>query len=115
MRFLFTFVPAICFLPGVVDANPALMKQHCAKCHSADEAEGEFTLASLGSVPTPDSLEGWLNALDRVKAMAPEHPEWKEEQPFKAVLEGDRRRLSRVASKPCSCDSTNTEVSNGMR
>lgn len=28
-------------------------------------------------------------ALDRVKALAPEHPEWKEEQPFKAVLEGD--------------------------
>ena len=28
-------------------------------------------------------------ALDRVKALAPEHLEWKEEQPFKAVLEGD--------------------------
>lgn len=28
-------------------------------------------------------------ALDRVKAMAPEHPEWKDKQPFKGVLEGD--------------------------
>src|SRR5688572_511154 len=28
-------------------------------------------------------------ALDRVKALAPKHPEWKEKQPFKAVLEGD--------------------------
>ena len=28
-------------------------------------------------------------ALDRVKALATDHPEWKEEQPFKAVLEGD--------------------------
>jgi len=28
-------------------------------------------------------------ALDRVKALAPLHPEWKDEQPFKAVLEGD--------------------------
>jgi phosphoserine phosphatase len=28
-------------------------------------------------------------ALDRVKALAPEHPEWREKQPFKAVLEGD--------------------------
>jgi phosphoserine phosphatase len=27
--------------------------------------------------------------IDRVKALAPEHPEWKQEQPFKAVLEGD--------------------------
>jgi phosphoserine phosphatase len=28
-------------------------------------------------------------ALDRVKELASEHPEWKDEQPFKAVLEGD--------------------------
>ena len=26
-------------------------------------------------------------ALDRVVALAPEHPEWKDKQPFKAVLE----------------------------
>jgi phosphoglycolate phosphatase-like HAD superfamily hydrolase len=26
---------------------------------------------------------------DRIKALAPQHPEWKEKQPFKAVLEGD--------------------------
>ena len=28
-------------------------------------------------------------ALDRVKALAPQHPEWQEQQPFKAVLEDD--------------------------
>jgi hypothetical protein len=28
-------------------------------------------------------------ALDRVKALAPKHPEWKDKQPFKAALEGD--------------------------
>ena len=28
-------------------------------------------------------------ALDRVKALAPEHPEWREQQPFKAILEND--------------------------
>src|SRR3954469_11062492 len=28
-------------------------------------------------------------ALDRVKALAPLHPEWKDKQPFKAVLDGD--------------------------
>jgi haloacid dehalogenase-like hydrolase len=27
--------------------------------------------------------------IDRVKMLAPEHPEWKDKQPFKAVLEGD--------------------------
>jgi len=31
--------------------------------------------------------------LDRVKALAPQHPEWKEEQPFKAVLEGDMKTV----------------------
>ncbi|MBC8116081.1 MAG: haloacid dehalogenase-like hydrolase [Candidatus Saccharimonas sp.] len=28
-------------------------------------------------------------ALDRVKTLAPQHPEWKDRQPFKAVLEGN--------------------------
>ena len=32
-------------------------------------------------------------ALDRVKALAPMHPEWKDKQPFKAVLEGDMKTL----------------------
>ena len=32
-------------------------------------------------------------ALDRVKALAPLHPEWKDKQPFKAVLEGDMATL----------------------
>ena len=33
-------------------------------------------------------------ALDRVKAMAPLHPEWKTTQPFKAALEGDMKTLA---------------------
>src|SRR3954447_17883764 len=33
-------------------------------------------------------------ALDRVKALAPMHPEWKDKQPFKAVLEGDMKTLA---------------------
>jgi hypothetical protein len=33
-------------------------------------------------------------ALDRVKALAPEHPDWKEKQPFKAVLDGDHKALA---------------------
>ena len=35
-------------------------------------------------------------ALDRVKALAPEHPEWKGQQPFKAVLENDRAALAKA-------------------
>ena len=32
-------------------------------------------------------------ALDRVKALAPKHPEWKTKQPFKAALEGDLKTV----------------------
>jgi haloacid dehalogenase-like hydrolase len=32
--------------------------------------------------------------LDRVKIMAPLHPEWKDKQPFKAALEGDMKTLA---------------------
>ena len=32
-------------------------------------------------------------ALDRVKALAPQHPEWKKKQPFKAVLDGDMSKF----------------------
>jgi len=32
-------------------------------------------------------------ALDRVKALAPQHPEWKRLQPFKGVLEGDLKAV----------------------
>jgi len=32
-------------------------------------------------------------ALDRVKELAPEHPEWQDKQPFKAALEGDMKTV----------------------
>ena len=38
-------------------------------------------------------------ALDRVKALAPQHPEWKTTQPFKAVLEGDMKALAAAARR----------------
>ncbi|MBO1906879.1 haloacid dehalogenase-like hydrolase [Microvirga sp. 3-52] len=38
-------------------------------------------------------------ALDRVKALAPQHPEWKNTQPFKAVLEGDMAALAAAGEK----------------
>lgn len=38
-------------------------------------------------------------ALDRVKAMAADHPEWKSKQPFKAVLENDMPTLMKQGEK----------------
>ena len=34
------------------------------------------------------------SSLDRVKALAPQHPDWKTKQPFKAVLDGDMKALA---------------------
>ena len=36
-------------------------------------------------------------ALDRVVALAPEHPEWKEKEPFKTVLSGDREAMAKLS------------------
>jgi len=38
-------------------------------------------------------------AIDRVKAMAVDHPEWKETQPFKAVLEDDMETIKKSGMK----------------
>ena len=35
-----------------------------------------------------------LFAIDRAKALAPKHPEWKTKQPFKAAIEGDMKALA---------------------
>jgi phosphoglycolate phosphatase-like HAD superfamily hydrolase len=35
----------------------------------------------------------FIFALDRVKELAPQHPEWKSKQPFKALLEGDMKAV----------------------
>lgn len=40
-----------------------------------------------------------LFAIDRVQAQAPEHPEWKDEQPFKAVLENDMVALAEAGER----------------
>ena len=37
-----------------------------------------------------------LFAIDRIKKLAPKHPEWKTVQPFQAVLEGDQETLAKA-------------------
>jgi len=65
--------------------------------------------ASEQFVPAPDRIAVFDNdgtlwseqpyyfqlafALDRIKDLAPEHPEWKVKQPFKAVIEGDLKAV----------------------
>ena len=41
-------------------------------------------------------------ALDRVKALAPQHPEWKDQEPFASLLKGDlESRSRRRRARPC--------------
>ncbi len=77
---------------------------------AAKEAIVEFVArvtdpASADYVPEPERIATFDNdgtlwsekpiyfqllfAMDRVKELAPEHPEWRDRQPFKGVLEGD--------------------------
>ncbi|MFC5271186.1 HAD family hydrolase [Adhaeribacter terreus] len=36
---------------------------------------------------------------DRIKNLAPQHPEWKTQQPFKAILENDRETMKKFSHK----------------
>ena len=40
-----------------------------------------------------------LFAMDRVRALAPKHPEWKDKEPFKALLSGDTKAVAAVGEK----------------
>lgn len=40
-----------------------------------------------------------LFALDRIRAMAPDHPEWQNEHPYKAVLSGDPAQLATLSEE----------------
>ncbi|MBW1837864.1 MAG: haloacid dehalogenase-like hydrolase, partial [Deltaproteobacteria bacterium] len=40
-----------------------------------------------------------LFAFDRVKKLAPQHPEWKTKQPFKALLAGDMKTVGASGMK----------------
>lgn len=59
---------------GSLAAHPAILKQHCAKCHNEDKAKGKFKLGDLGERPADDNLQHWLDALDLVTSeeMPPE-------------------------------------------
>jgi len=46
--------------------------------------------------PVPFQL---LFTFDRVKALAPQHPEWKTKEPFKSVLDGDLKGIAKAGER----------------
>src|SRR5262245_9587672 len=41
----------------------------------------------------------FIFALDRVKALAPQHPEWKDKEPFASLLKGDMQAVAAAGDK----------------
>ncbi|HYC14403.1 MAG TPA: HAD family hydrolase [Stellaceae bacterium] len=82
-----------------------------AKQSILDFVAAVTTQGSADFVPVPERIATFDNdgtlwieqpmyvqlafALDRVKELYPKHPEWKQKQPFKAVLEGDMKALAK--------------------
>jgi phosphoglycolate phosphatase-like HAD superfamily hydrolase len=109
---------AVVFLPVLASAqaaplpswNEGLRKQAILDFVEATTREG-----SAGFVPRAERIAVFDNdgtlwvehpmytqlafALDRVKALAPQHPEWKTKSPFSAVLKGDLKALAASGEK----------------
>lgn len=75
---------------------------------TTDQASGDYVAPEDRIVTFDNDGTLWVEhpmytqlafALDRVRVLAPEHPEWKTTQPFKAVLEGDMKTLAGAGEK----------------
>ncbi|MGH2613897.1 MAG: HAD family hydrolase [Thermomicrobiales bacterium] len=49
-------------------------------------------------------------AVDRVRALAPNHPEWREQQPFQAILDDDRDALGAMSKQDLAAVITTTHA-----
>jgi phosphoglycolate phosphatase-like HAD superfamily hydrolase len=79
------------FVQTVTDAAGA---QHVPPAARIAVFDNDGTLWS----EQPMYFQGFF-AFDRVKALAPKHPEWKTRQPFKGVLENDMKAVAAAGEK----------------
>ena len=105
---LFVFIPDTAFAQAA-DPLPS-WNQGQAKQSILDFVAAAITEGSPNFIPPEQRIATFDNdgtlwceqpmyvqlafALDRVKVLAPMHPEWREEQPFKAALDGDTKALA---------------------
>ena len=63
-------LPAGRSLAGSLDTKASkFLTQYCSKCHSAEESEGEFTIASLSAdFRNADTRREWLRVLEQLQA-----------------------------------------------
>lgn len=115
-RIAFGWLAVLC-LTSLSLAQQSLPSWNDGKTRQAIEAfvERVTTPGSADFIPPADRIAVFDNdgtlwseqpmyvqlafALDRVKALAPEHPEWKEQAPFNAVLSGDLKALGAAGER----------------
>ena len=113
-RGLVLFITLLIFVPGTAFAQPAdplpSWNDSQAKQSILDFVAAATAQGSPNFVPPQQQIATFDNdgtlwveqpmyvqlafALDRVKVLAPMHPEWREKQPFKAALDGDMKALA---------------------
>jgi phosphoglycolate phosphatase-like HAD superfamily hydrolase len=88
---------------GAVKTNIVTFVEKVTKENSADfvpPAERIATFDNDGTLWAEQPIYFQVQfAFDRVKALAPEHPEWKEKQPFKALLANDMKTFTAGGAK----------------
>ena len=106
-----TAVAMMCFASVALAADPLpSWNEGAAKQSIVKFVEGVTRQGSPDFVPVPERIatfdnDGTLWAeqpiytqvffiMDRVKALAPQHPEWRTEEPFASVLRGDPRGIT---------------------
>jgi phosphoserine phosphatase len=105
MRHLLTLVALLAFSPFASAEPLPSWKDGAAKTAITAFVTEVTTASSPSFVPPPERIAVFDNdgtlwveqpmytqlayVIGRIKTLAPEHPEWKDEQPFKAVLTGD--------------------------
>lgn len=50
------------------NADVALLKKHCGKCHTGRNPKGDFSLHELGASPNVENSDYWVNSLERIEA-----------------------------------------------
>lgn len=122
-KFIATLTLAGIVGTGSLNADPALMKTHCARCHNEDKAKGKFKLTDLGQRPVGDNLQRWLDALDLVTSeeMPPEDDSeisTADRQKLIAYLKGQLATFEKGAKSPKRTQArrlNNREFENSIR
>ncbi len=104
-------------MPGALPAGDPLpsWNEGANKQRIVDFVKGVSTEGSKDFVPPPERIavfdnDGtlWIEyplytqfvfVLDRIKAMAPQHPEWKDKEPYKSLMAGDMKGVMASGEK----------------